>query len=191
MWEGVVVGCVEWGIVNPAWDRVCAIHKQRNISCPGIFHHPLQWWWCMSWLWMWIRCIRSYGPHNGNSASFFSPPTLVFILSPNSQTTAWCVGTIQTEEKRHLSDTCPWEEVQSVKQKSGAGSWKPRTAGGRPSDLEEESIHLGLRTYKCEFHLQSLIFYMASDKPLPLLISLSISFSFSFIFLNCKMSDQN
>lgn len=84
------------------------------------------------------------------------------------------VGTIQTEEKRGLSDTCPWEEPQSGNQ---SGMRKAVWRKGK-------SVHLGLRTWELWVPLITIIFYVSSDKPLSLCLSPCLIVSFHLpIFL--------
>ena len=142
-------GYGEWRAVSLAWGGVCPIQKPRNWPSWDFPHHLKQWW-CLSWLWPRIRCThcgRSYRPHHGNSVSFFSPPTLVFTLSPIHR---YCSGCRHNSERReacliHVLGGGPecWRENQGwvLETKSG---------GGGLCNIEEESTHLGLRT--CVFH---------------------------------------
>lgn len=108
-----------------AWLEVeFVLFENREIGRPGISHTTLQQWWCLSWQWPRIRCThcgRSYRPHHGNSVSFFSPPTLVFTLSPIHRYCSGCRHNSERREERpvwYVSE----EEAQSAEEKTRAGS---------------------------------------------------------------------
>lgn len=119
------------------------------------------------------HCGRSYRPHHGNSVSFFSPPTLVFTLSPIHRHCSG-VGIIQTEEKRGLSDTCPRRRPRVLKENQ-AWVLETRELRRRLCNIEEESTHPKLRTCVCS--IDNSRYSVHCDKPL----------SLSDSFLNYKM----